>query len=49
METAGIHYVGLEAMVETPGSGGWADVKLGDQTIAIRGYGNVSDRVLKLR
>ena len=49
METEGIHYVGLEAMVETPDSGGWADVMLDDQMIAIRGYGNVSDRMLRLR
>lgn len=45
----GIHYVGLEAMVESPGSGGWADVVLEEQTMEIRGSGNVRSRTLVLK
>lgn len=48
-ESGGIHYVGMEAMVESAGSGGWADIVLEEKTMEIRGTGNVRSRMLKLR
>ena len=36
-----VHYIGLEAMVESPGFGGWADVILTPKTVEIQGSGNV--------